>query len=443
MRIFYGKGAYRRQTGNLPELKVINMFVEPSPVDEEGAILQSRKGVTDVADTEEDSVAGVFSEAGVFDGDVFTVSGEGPVSFAASADELGICVDGQIWRYDGTGDATQVTLPDDFYAIKILYHDGLFFALRADTGDWYASGVLDLATWSALSFKSAESQPDNLLDAEFLSDAIYLFGQATIEPWDNDETAATVPYTRRELSIMEIGIKATGCVTKTDQGLWFVSNDNRVMVTRGQAPERVSDHAMEERIAASSNVSTFGYIHEGHTFVCVRLDSGTWAVDISTKEWCEAQTLGLPNWIVSCATKPGDIPVFGGSDGKVYGFSDGWVDGDYPLERRFTAGVPLSGGTLSVDVVSIQANIGFTGKYTGQGSEPLVEMRTSRDGGATWGQFRAVSLGERGDYRTRSRWRRVGMFDEPGALFEFRTTEPVGFRVSGVFVNEQGGGRSR
>jgi hypothetical protein len=35
------------------------------------------------------------------------------------------------------------------------------------------------------------------------------------------------------------------------------------------------------------------------------------------------------------------------------------------------------------------------------------------------------------------------MFDEPGALFEFRTTEPVGFRVSGVFVNEQGGGRSR
>jgi hypothetical protein len=443
MRIFWGKGAYRRLNGNLPELKVINMLVEPSPVDEEGVILLSRRGLAELADTGDPSVAGVFSESGVFDGDLFTVSGSSPVSFAASATELGICVDGNIYRYDGTADATEVSLPDDFYALKILYHDGLFFALRRDTGDWYASDALDLATWDALSFKSAESSPDNLLDAEFLSDAIYLFGQSTIEPWDNDDSEATVPYTRRELSLFNIGIKATGCVAKTDQGLWFVSNDNRVMVTRGQAPERVSDHAMEERIADSSSVSVFSYIHEGHTLVCLRLDSGTWALDVSTKEWCEAQTLGLPNWLASCATPPGELPVFGGTDGKLYGFGDEWMDGDYPLERRFTAGIPLSGGTLSVDVLSIQANTGYTGDLSGQGADPQVEMRLSRDGGATWSSWRAASLGAQGEYRNRVRYRRCGMFDEPGALFEFRTTDPVGFRVSGVFVNEPGGGRSR
>lgn len=443
MKIFYGKGAYRRSNGNLPELKLINMFAEPSPVEEDGVILLSRKGLGELADTTDASVAGVFSEDGVFDGDVFTVSGDGPVSFAASSTELGICADGVIYRYDGTGNAAPVSFPDNAYVLKILYHDGLFFAIRRDTGQWYASAVLDLATWNALSFKSAESQPDTLLDAEFLSDAIYLFGQATTEPWDNDDSNATVPYTRRELSIFDIGIKATGCVVRTDQGLWFVSNDNRVMVTRGQAPERVSDNAMEERIADSSSVSIFGYIHEGHTFVCIRLDSGTWAIDISTNEWCEAQTLGLPNWIASCSTKPGDLPVFGGADGKLYGFGDNWTDGDYPLERRFTAGIPLTGGTLSVDVLSIQANTGYTANLYGQGADPVVEMRTSRTAGATWGDWRQIKLGAQGEYRNRARWRRAGMFDEPGALFEFRTTDPVPFRVSSVAVNEQGGGRGR
>lgn len=439
MRIFYGKGAYRRSNGNLPELKLINMFAEPSPVDEEGVILLSRKGLEQVGDIS-DAVAGVFTEDGVFNGDVFAVTGDGPVSFAASATELGFCVDGVIYRYDGAT-LSPVTFPDGAYVLKILYHDGLFFALRKDSGKFYASAVLNLASWNALSFKSAESAPDNLLDAEFLQDALFLFGTSTIEPWDNDDSAATVPYTRRELSIFEIGVKATGCVKKTDQGLWFISNDNRVMVTRGQAPERVSDHAMEERIAASSTHAMSTYIHEGHTFVCIHLDSGTWKVDIATGEWCEAQSLGLSNWLATCSADPSN-PVFGGKDGKIYRFG-GWMDGPYPLERRFTAGVPLSGGVLNVDTLSIQANTGYTESLTGQGADPVIEMRTSRDAGATWSEWRPATLGAQGRHRNRSRWRRAGMFDEPGALFEFRTTDPVPLRVSGVFVNEQGGGRGR
>jgi hypothetical protein len=48
-----------------------------------------------------------------------------------------------------------------------------------------------------------------------------------------------------------------------------------------------------------------------------------------------------------------------------------------------------------------------------------------------------------GGYRTVPEWRALGMFDFPGALFEFRVTDPVPFRVSAVKVNDPAGGRQR
>jgi hypothetical protein len=54
-----------------------------------------------------------------------------------------------------------------------------------------------------------------------------------------------------------------------------------------------------------------------------------------------------------------------------------------------------------------------------------------------------VPIGAQGQYRARPQWRRQGLFDPPGAMFEFRCTDPVDFTVSGVSINEPGGGRSR
>jgi hypothetical protein len=48
-----------------------------------------------------------------------------------------------------------------------------------------------------------------------------------------------------------------------------------------------------------------------------------------------------------------------------------------------------------------------------------------------------------GQYRKRLEWRSLGSFEDPGALFEFRVTDPVPWRISGAYYNEDGGGRSR
>ena len=106
-------------------------------------------------------------------------------------------------------------------------------------------------------------------------------------------------------------------------------------------------------------------------------------------------------------------------------------------------GFPLSGGSFPVDSLAVEANVGRTDVLTGQGTNPVIELRASNSAGAQWGAWRPAALGSQGNYRTRAQVRRWGRFDFPGFLAEGRCTDPVPLRVSGVYVNEPGGGRLR
>jgi hypothetical protein len=75
----------------------------------------------------------------------------------------------------------------------------------------------------------------------------------------------------------------------------------------------------------------------------------------------------------------------------------------------------------------------------GQGSDPIIEMRYSRDAGQTWSNWYPGFLGKIGEYRARAIWRRLGLFDFPGAMFDFDCTDPVSLRISDVNVNDGGG----
>lgn len=453
-RISYGAQAYRRDNGSLPELRLINMFLERAPSSKNGAILLSRKGLTEHSTPGAGPIQAAYQEDGVFDGDVFTVSGgvlyrgeteigpievRGPVFMAGSATELAICASGPLYRYDGST-LVAVTFPDGAYVSKVRFHDGLFLAARLNTQKWYYSAVLDADTWDALDFGSAESSPDNILDMEIMNDTMWLFGSGTIEPHANTGDA-DLPYQRFEQRIFTKGVKATGTVVPLDNTLLFVGSDGLVY-RLSEVPERISDNGIEERIEQSASISCFGFTFEGHAFYCIRLDSSTFAFDASTGQWCEFQSNG-GQFRGGCGCMSASTAILGDdTDGKLWTFG-GFEDGDDPLTRLFTAGAHIDGGTLIIDNFLIEANVGWTDLLSGQGSDPMIEARFSRDGGATWGDWRAVSLGAQGSYRTKSEWRRCGMFDFPGMLAEVRLTDPVGLRISDVLINEAGGGRAR
>lgn len=444
----FGLTAFERARGDLPELPVINMFAEEAPTEETGVVLQSRPGLSDrAADMGAGPVTGLFKADGVLDSGLYGVSGghfyagttdkgaidgTGPVSMAGYESRLFIAAGAGLWSYNGTTLA-EVTFPDDASVIKVVVGASRAICIRGDTETYYWSDVLS-DNIGGLSFSSAESQPDRLRDAIFMDDILILFGAETVEFHPNTSDSV-LPFQPLEGRVFERGIRATGCATKFGSTFAWVTDTNQVCISD---PENiVSKPGLEALIEASANVSLWTFYLEGTEFLALRIDAGTWVYSLRSRLWSQVSSYGQDNWIPQCFAGG----VFGSSvDGKTLAWGDAHLDLGGVLERRFRAGFPLNSSGVTINNTILRANVGQTPFLVGDYTSPTVEMRRSLDAGQTWGNWRGVSLGAQGKYRSKVQWTACGMAGQPGWLAEFRVTDPVPFRASGVFVNEPFGG---
>ena len=63
------------------------------------------------------------------------------------------------------------------------------------------------------------------------------------------------------------------------------------------------------------------------------------------------------------------------------------------------------------------------GLQTGQGSNPLISLRLSKDGAKTWSDYYTTSMGAVGKYNTEVNFRRLGI--GTSITFELSSSEPV------------------
>jgi hypothetical protein len=95
--------------------------------------------------------------------------------------------------------------------------------------------------------------------------------------------------------------------------------------------------------------------------------------------------------------------------------------------------------------LTLRVNEGYTPVYSAgkpiEFQNPMVQMRTSNDGGNNWSAWQQRSLGANGSYRKPPTWRALGMFGFPGFMVEIQVTDRVPFRVSGAKINEPYGSR--
>jgi hypothetical protein len=463
--LIYGTASNDRGYGALPPLTLINMFVEQAPTSENNACLQSRPGLTSLVTNGSGPIKAIFCNPGTLNGSDFSVSGttlykgtvsvgnmsslgSGPVSIAGSNSEILIAGGGTMYRYTGTGTPTAVTFPDSASVTAVCFLGSLFVAVRGDTtypGRFYFSAVLDGSTWDALNYATAEREADALLDIAALNDHIIFYGQSTIEIWA-DTGQADLPFTRIEsMGSQSKGIIGTGCVCEADNTKFHIGSDG-VVYRLADAFTRISDHWLEEKIIGSTARKVFTYRWHGHEFICVRLDTQTFAYDCATQAWCELQSNG-GQFYAQCAAMKGTTVYLGhGSTGQIMGLS-GYTDLGDTLTREFTAAAPLDSSTV-VDNLWFWINSGASTVLSGQGSDPVMEIQLSRDAGATWTDFDSASIGNAsiggsGQYRVIPEFRRLGQFDAPGFMVRGRVTDPVPFRLSSAKINEPLGGRSR
>ena len=165
MHLPLGRGAYKRSSASEPEIRLENRYFETNPTDSNGAALLARCGTSAVAQFGAGPIRRTFTKPGLFDGDLFVVSGDA------------------LYRHNGT-DVTQVTgtvkgtSAPSFAWMKGIGYEYLFLAdgllLQYYAGSTHATGTLTSNTYD-YSWDSRTSSADNAWQSVCWSSSLTLF----------------------------------------------------------------------------------------------------------------------------------------------------------------------------------------------------------------------------------------------------------------------------
>lgn len=244
----------------------------------------------------------------------------------------------------------------------------------------------------------------------------------------------------------------SACVAGT-MPTWLMQSKDGVgiaVAAQGYPPSRISNHAFEYAInvlargVGISDAETLTYQSNGHLFTIMHFPSAgvTWGFDpIANNQWHQrgkwsTVTASYGVWAprVHCYAFGRHLVGFRDT-GVIAEMSDTIsTEVDNTVIRRMRRAPALvdEHRRLPVHRLELLLESGL-GLGAGVGSNPLVMMRASADGGQTWGQERRASAGMQGHYRQRVFWTRCGA--ERNRVFEISVSDPIPWRIVDAWLN--------
>ena len=463
MQIALTTANYGRPRVDLPQTRLVNAYIEKSPGGPTEAIRTARPGLTPLYVNGTGPILASFEQPGLFNGDLFTVSGSefyrnntliGSVAYstnpqmAAANGLLALVSGGALYIYDGTTLTAQATFDDfvsplpPFSGVSVLYNIFVYPVVGSDT--FFFSSVGQPGLINALNFSSAQTSPDQIVQSYVLAEELYFFGQTSVEIWDYTGALAA-PFALSPGRTYARGCSSQASVKKLDNSLFWVG-DNFTVYRTSQIPIRISTSFIEDRLQkagdAISQLTAMVFSVEGHAFYIFNLPSlgESYCYDCQTQEWARWGTYtGLqyePDvFLASVASGQGEMIYLGSyRDGSIYLLDvKNHTDDGRPMQVTVSASVWVGGGVHKCTNVSLQC---VRGVATSATPRPVVEMRYSDDGGRTWTSWTPGSLGMIGTYSYKSTWRSLGIIKQPGRLFEFVISDAVNVTIEGVSMGE-------
>jgi hypothetical protein len=327
---------------------------------------------------------------------------------------------------------------------SVDYIDGYFILNELTTGKFYISGQYTTSI-DALDFATAEAAPDKLVRVLVNNREAILFGTETIEFWYNSGNV-DFPFSRVQGAVVEEGLAAKNSAVLCGNTVAWLGGSKQGGLTvwsfEGYRPTQISTPAISYAIGQWSRVDdawAFFYKHESHAFYVLTspTESETWVYDFSTGLWHKRawlNELGEQKRI-----RVNTYMNFSGKDlvgdwetGKVYEYRlDTYTDnGGEILRQRACQMIQKElkmqrNGTFRLDM---DTGVGLP---TGQGSNPQVMLRVSKDGGKTWGNELFRSFGQSGEYDKHVEWHRVGGGER--TVFEISISDPVKVAITGAY----------
>lgn len=338
---------------------------------------------------------------------------------------------------------SQITAADFPNGVKYVdYLNGIYLVAGNGTQNFYGSARYDGTSWNALSFGIADHKPDLLIRPVVNGSDLLNFGTESIEYW-NDTGAADFPIERSGNAFLDVGCLAANSIRRLGSSVLFLGQTYQgkgvVYQIDGYSPKRISNHGIEFAISQWTNADTayaWAYSEEGHNFYvlsCVDCPESL-VYDITTNMW---HTRTWFNDGQHFSDRANTYAFFNGKhivgdfdNGNIYELSlDVYVDDVYPIVREFESQNIRTGKRAFYDVIELYMESGV-GLTTGQGSNPLINLSTSKDGSRDFGDEREARVGALGEYLTRIYWVRCGSgFNK---AFKIRISDPIKVVLTGA-----------
>lgn len=331
------------------------------------------------------------------------------------------------------------------------YLDGYFVALDSNNSTFYISDLLDGTTWDPTQFAQRSIGADPWVGMGINNRYIYLLGTLTGEVWYNAGTYP-FPFAFYPSGYLNYGTSAPFSIASADGAInWLGASDQGngfVCRATGFNPEIISTFALQYQISRYIRVSdAIGdtYNKSGHTFYLLTFPSAnvTLAYDVSTGDWAKRGTWNSLTTEYFAWRPLFHSFAFGRNtmlDRSGTGFYELSENSYYDVEdipiRRMRRLPTLIRENKHVFVNSIEALFQPGVGTSGQGEDPQVSLKLSKNGGRTWGPEQFRSVGKTGEYENRTRWNRCGM----GRKFtaEIAMSDPVFYALVDVFVSIKG-----
>ena len=332
--------------------------------------------------------------------------------------------------------------------------DGFFIALDIASSTIKISDLFDGTTWDGTQIAQRSTAPDPWRAMLVKYPRIWLLGEHTGDLWYN---AGTSPFPFAPVPNVQIpyGIAAPFTLKPCGSAvMWLTHNETgegQVVEALGTQPTVVStetEHYAWSQYSRIDDAVAYSYQEQGHDFYVINFPSAnaTWCYDRTEGSWHERahwnETDGVyEEWGPQYHTHAfGKHLVLHASNGTVYDQSIEHVtDADGGLIRRLRIPPLLQSEQKRVflDRLQLVLEPGITPVTSGQGVDPQVDMRLSRDAGKTWSNIRSRTAGAQGAYNTRVEWFRCGSGRNP--VPEFTVTDPIPWRVIDCLVDARPG----
>lgn len=314
---------------------------------------------------------------------------------------------------------------------------------QSNTFHFSKLALTEFDTVGNLDFYSAESSSDPIIALEMVNGALWIWGTRSFEVWRSQNNQDD-PYTYVGGSQSSIGCKARQSTAVLENYcFWLGSSDigsDRVFMGTGTDAKDITGTIADQipLCADRSNALGWCYADEGHLFYLLtfRSSNRTFVYDMETNEWHERMSRNLQTgaWTYypyTYAVRYGDS-IYCGTlvDGNLCELSkDAYTehDGKQILRERVSPTFFENLSTIIINHFFVDCNVGNTALLQGQGSDPLLMLEVSFDGGYTYGDILRRSVGRQGEYKTTVDWWGLGAGREP--VFRLRFSEPSALTI--------------